>query len=112
MTCPDAFADPYHGRGGRLSITLPYASIAVYRTTTGQWFILEADCTTRVVSWGCPACGDVPVPRDYDGDGSDDIAVFRPATAEWFIRRSSDGGDHAGSVGIASCGDVPVPAKY
>jgi hypothetical protein len=33
----------------------------------------------------------VPVPGDYDGDGRQDVAVFREQTGEWFIHRSSDG---------------------
>ena len=32
-----------------------------------------------------------PVPADYDGDGCDDVAVYRWATGEWLIRRSTDG---------------------
>jgi hypothetical protein len=30
------------------------------------------------------------VPGDYDNDGRADLAVFRPGTGEWLIRRSSD----------------------
>ena len=50
------------------------------------------------------------MPRDYDGDGFADIAVFRPATGDWYIWQSSSqtvitytwgGGD-----------DTPVPADY
>jgi virginiamycin B lyase len=94
-----------------MSVILPYAGIAVYRRTTGEWFIRNPDGTTRVVGWGCPGCGDVPVPRDYDGDGIDDIAVFRQSTGEWFILRSSDGGITHLAWGAPS-GDVPVPRDY
>ena len=30
--------------------------------------------------------GDMPVPGDYDGNGSDDVAVYRQATGQWFVR--------------------------
>lgn len=38
----------------------------------------------KFVQWGQP--GDVPVVADYSGDGVPDYAVYRPGTAEWFIR--------------------------
>ena len=51
--------------------------IAVYRPSTGVWFIINsASSTGRTQQWG--ALGDSPVPGDYDGDGKTDIAVYRP----------------------------------
>jgi hypothetical protein len=32
--------------------------------------------------WGVP--GDVPMPYDFDGDGTADLAAYRPTTGEWF----------------------------
>ena len=37
--------------------------------------------------WG--QTGDFPVPGDYDGNGTIDLAVFRPATNTWFVRTAS-----------------------
>ena len=30
--------------------------------------------------------GDVPVPGDFNGDGTTDVAIYRPATGYWYVR--------------------------
>jgi len=63
------------------------ADIAVYRATTGEWFIRRSsDGGLTQWTWGAPRLGDVPVVGDYDGDGRADIAVYRELTGEWFVR--------------------------
>ena len=54
--------------------------MAVYRPSTGQWFVRNQ----FVIQFGDP--GDVPVPADYNGDGLADIAVYRPSAGRWFVR--------------------------
>ena len=49
------------------------------------------------------------MPGDYDGDGTTDLGVYRPATGTWSMRRSTDG-DRASGFGVD--GDVPVPGDY
>jgi len=66
------------------------ADIAVYRPSTGTWYVLRSSTNFTAYSayqFGLPA--DVPVPNDYDGDGKTDVAVFRPATGTWYILTSS-----------------------
>jgi FG-GAP-like repeat len=63
--------------------------IAVFRSTTGEWFIARSASPPLQVGWGTN--GDVPVPADYDGDHRTDLAVFRPSSGEWFILNSSNG---------------------
>src|SRR5437762_10425708 len=40
-----------------------------------------------ILAWGMN--GDIAVSADYDGDGTADPAVFRPATGQWFVLTSS-----------------------
>ena len=73
--------------------------IAVYRPSTGQWFIRNQGG----VQFGDPS--DVPVPGDYNGDHLADIAVFRPSTGQWFVRNQF-------TVQFGDKGDVPVPGDF
>jgi hypothetical protein len=73
--------------------------IAVYRPSTGAWYIRGRS----TVYYGSP--GDKPEPGDYDGDGKTDIAVYRPSTGAWYIHGRP-------SVFYGSSGDIPVPGDY
>jgi len=47
---------------------------------------------------------------DFDGDGKTDVSIFRPAPAQWWFLRSSDGGNNAFQFGQTS--DTLVPADF
>ena len=85
-------------------------AVTVYRQSTGQWFSLLPTTQVITVPFGCMPCGDVPVPGDYDGDGTTDVAVYRPSTGTWYIQRSTTGTTQ--QVQWGAPGDVPVPGDY
>lgn len=84
---------------------------ALYSFADGLW-ILQKESGAESVRWG--VAGDVPVPGDYDGDGRDELAVYRPVDASWWIYfRNGEGRGEAGrSLAWGEPGDIPVPADY
>ena len=79
--------------------------IAVYRPSTGLWFIINsASSTPHTQQWG--ASGDIPVPGDFDGDGKTDLAVWRPLQGTWYIVFSSTGTPTGTQWGDP--GDIPL----
>jgi len=87
-------------RVATLTVELTVASAPV---SDGQprWFFPFISEEQKL--FGMP--GDIPVPADYDGDGRDEMAVFRPSEGLWIIY-----GRPPVRFGIP--GDIPVPADY
>lgn len=77
----------------------PAASVAVYRPSSGTWYVRGA----AAVRWGLK--GDIPVPGDYTGDHRAAPAVWRPSTGTWYVRG-------AAAVRWGVKGDIPVPGDY
>ena len=67
----------------------------VFETATGRWNV------PGQFSGVFGADTDTPVPADYDGDGTTDVAVFRSSTATWYVRNQF-------TVVFGDPGDVPV----
>ena len=76
----------------------------------GKWYI-KASWSGEgwEEQWGLP--GDIPVPGDYDGDGTSDLAVFRPSDNTWYVK-NQDGNITATPWGEFHKGDIPVPGDY
>jgi len=84
--------------------------LAIFRPSTGYWYIDTDRNGTVDVSIQFGTNGDIPVPGDYDGDGRTDVAVFRPSNGTWYIRFSASTFSFA--VQFGTNGDIPVPADY
>jgi uncharacterized protein (TIGR03437 family) len=59
--------------------------------------------------------GDIPVPGDYDGDGKDDVAIYRAEDHHWWVLYSSghNGNLPSGDVGnFGFDGAIPIPGDY
>ncbi len=77
--------------------------IAVFRPSTGTWYVNLSGGGSTVTPWG--TSGDIPVPGDYNGDTKTDIAVFRPSTGTWYVNLSG-GGSTVTPWGAS--GDTPI----
>ncbi|MEZ5424798.1 MAG: hypothetical protein R2747_00915 [Pyrinomonadaceae bacterium] len=83
------------------------ADIAVFRPESGVWYILRSsDGGYSIVKWGLD--GDKLVPADYDGDGKNDLAVYRQGV--WYVQKSSDNGFLINQFGLPD--DEPVPSDF
>lgn len=93
------------------------ADVAVYRNgasggAQSYFYYLSTAAAAgdnfRAIAWGI--AGDKPVIGDYDGDGKQDVTVFRPSNGNWYISRSSDNQFSAFQFGIST--DKLVAADY
>ena len=93
------------------------ADLAVWRPSTGQWFIRDSSTdyslsAWRWYQWGLS--GDIPLVTDFDGDRRADLAVYRPSNGTWYIKFSSSHYSNANwtSFQWGLPGDMPVAADY
>ena len=71
----------------------------MFRPEVGGWYV---DGLSPVF-YGLSS--DVPVPADFDGDGTTDRAVYRPEYGGWYV-------DGVATEFIGLSSDVPVPADF
>ena len=90
--------------------------LVIWRASDGTWYWLTSSTgysygAAGLKQWGSQAQGDVPLLADFDGDGRDDLVIWRASTGNWHWLTSSSGYayDAAGvkQWGNAALGDVP-----
>jgi hypothetical protein len=115
---PQLSKEYIHLPGGRLlavedanANAVPPADLAVWRPSTGQWWVQNPanGSTWTNASWG--QNGDVPVPGDYDGDGKTDFSIFRPSNSQWYIVYSGTN-TFPPPFAFGVSGDKPAQADY
>jgi|GEM_PF-1596806 len=99
------------------------ADFTSYRVAPGdysEWRIARShnfnDNTISPVTLNFGLETDIPVPGDYDGDGVQDLAVFRSDAGDWFTRKvylnNCGPMDCTEQVHFGSQGDIPAPGDF
>lgn len=58
-------------------------------------------------SWGAGRLGDIPLIGDVDGNGADEVVIFRPSTGRWYPK-SIDNTRPVSSIRLGAAGDRPM----
>lgn len=90
--------------------TVPSADVALFDPATGRWHVRYRDSSINSFYYGTP--GDVPLLGDWDCDGVDTVAMYRPTNGFVYLRNSNDQGvaDHDFFYGLAS--DIPLAGDW
>ena len=100
---------PFSGDMGSVLVN-PAATTTYTLTNTGG--PSGSATATVIVGRGFGISTDTPLRGDFDGDGRNDLAIYRGSTGQWFVSGSAGSLSINQTWGAPSLGDVPVPADY
>ena len=86
------------------------ADLALFRPSGGLATWQTKTLTGAAGSVQLGSSGDIPVPGDYTGDETSDVAVFRPSNGTWYTALTASNNYGARTWGIST--DVPVQGDY
>ncbi len=86
------------------------ADLALLRPNGGLATWYTQPLTGGVVNFQLGSTGDIPVPGDYTGDETSDVAVFRPSNGTWYTSTNPVNNYNAQRWGTT--GDIPVQGDY
>ena len=95
--------------------------LTYWRAADGFWFWLTSSSGYDLTSsgfkqWGNKDLRDKPMTGDFDGDGRDDLAIWRASTGTWYWLTSSTDYAHASAAqrqwGNEALGDIPAIADF
>ena len=109
-------AGPGNGIGSA-NLSIPNNPALVGQTFYGRWYVTDATAANgfsvsrlfQFTVFGNAAAAN-RAPFDFDGDHKTDIAIFRPAVAEWWVNRSGTGVTWAAQFGATT--DRIVPGDF
>lgn len=84
------------------------ATVAIF--DGGRWTISEGGAVVPVLTFGGP--GDLPVCGDWDGNGIDEIGIFRSSTATFYLRNSLTSGVADRTVLLGDPADKPLVGDW
>lgn len=79
----------------------------IFRPQTGDWWFVTEE-GGYPVHFGEP--GDIPLTADFDGDGNDELTVFRPSNGTWHMLNRRTNQYQTIQFGLS--GDKPVVSDY
>jgi len=86
------------------------ADLALFDSTRGQWHLRYGDGSVESFYFGIP--GDVPLLGDWNCDGVDSVALFRPSSGFVYLSNRNSFGFAESDFFYGNGGDVPIAGDW